>query len=47
MSKFKTVKDYYLYKSQGNTFAPPFDELTEETKQVWIDEFKTELLKQE
>ena len=46
MKKFKTVREYYLYMSQGNCFAPSFEDLAESSKQKWTKDFKESLVKQ-
>ncbi|MFT5450844.1 MAG: hypothetical protein ACI9N9_000324 [Enterobacterales bacterium] len=39
MHVFKNVEEYYLYMSQGNCFAPSFDDLIDKAKQKWIKDF--------
>jgi hypothetical protein len=36
----KTPEEYYLWQSQANTFHPRFEELSEETRKRWVEEFE-------
>ena len=39
MTEINTVEDYYSYGSQGNSFAPNFDDLADSSKKYWMDVF--------
>ena len=40
MEEFGTVEDYYLWGSQGNSFAPIFDGLSDTARQKWAEDFE-------
>jgi len=35
LAPIMSVEEYYLYESQSNSFAPPFDELATTTQDSW------------